>query len=106
MGRVENGSITNCVAHNPSITATGVTDLGRVAGYLQPGGELKNNFARIVGMTLTPDRALDVGGNTVDGENAAAFPSSSWWTSAPPNSPAFSSDIWIFKTGEMPTLKP
>jgi len=103
-GYVENGgSVSNCVALNPSVTLASGSSLGRVAGYNV--GTLSHNFARSAGMTLTPSKTLDVGGNTLDGADCAASPTPEWWTTAPTSGPNWSTTHWTFTNGQLPQLR-
>jgi len=110
-----NKTIRQNVALNRVISATGGTNLGRVAGS-NNGGTFNNNFAKsgtgnevnmwdITGPHTTPP-APDAAG--IHGANAAAVQthgadSNTWWSSST-NSPVFSSDNWSFEANRLPHL--
>ena len=95
------GNVTNCVALNTSVTFSSGGN-GRVIGY-NDGGTHINNWARN-DMTLSP-KTLNIGINTEDGADCEATPSGSWWTTATPNGPGWSSYVWYFATGQLPKLR-
>lgn len=104
VGQMVGGIIFNCVAFNPSVTATGGSDLGRVTGSTLAGSTSANNFARN-DMTITGKTTLVKGGDTLDGADCATVPTPEWWTTAAPNGPNWNANYWHFVAGHYPTLK-
>ena len=103
VSEINGGSVINCIALNPSVS--GVSWVGRVEGTT--GGTLTNNWARndmsviVNGVSKT----LNKGSNTEDGADCAAIPAASWWTTAAPNGPGWSSSVWYFVNGQLPILQ-
>ena len=95
------------MALNPSVSATNnTTQVGRVVGW-NDGGSLANNWARN-NMTVTQgstSKTLDKGLDKVDGADCDAIPAASWWTTAVPNGPGWSSEAWSFVNGQWPRLR-
>ena len=108
--------ISNCVALNPSVRATGA-DVGRVLGveieYLFYNGRA-NNWASS-GMTNGGGIAFPSGNGLthLNGANVSAgtatgqYNNATWWTSTGANGPGWSSTIWTFTTGtgQLPKFK-
>ena len=95
--------IISCVALNPNVTSP--QRVGRVVGYAI--GTLTNNWARsdmgTNGGGAFPDgNAPD---NNFNGANCDAIPLQGWWATNAPGGPGWSSDIWNFTAGNLPTLK-
>jgi len=103
----DNGRVINCVALNPSVNGSNSPiGIGRVAGYIFMGGSLLNNWANC-NMTVTVNstsKTFVKGKSEMDGEDCATIPVVSWWTTAFPNGPGWSSTIWYFANGLLPTI--
>ena len=105
------GTVTNSVALNASVVATGTDGIAcRVAGS-HGYGTLKNNYA-YTGMTVKVNNAdkepLDKGADSIDGADltsATLFGGSFWTTEANWASGSWSdTSIWTVEDGKLPTL--
>lgn len=95
-----NGSVTNCVALNTSVRG------GRIIGDVIKS-TFTNNWARNDMIVTINDvtKTLNKGSSTEDGADCAAIPTASWWTTAAPNGPGWSTNDWTFANGQLPKLR-
>ncbi|MCL2501511.1 MAG: Ig-like domain-containing protein [Bacteroidales bacterium] len=99
------GSVTHCVALNPSVSTEHTTGahIGRIVGD-NAGFPLNNNHA-FSGMNLLEDSLPKTPVSNpadLDGEDCVAIPAASWWTT---NMTTWSTSVWNFTDGALPTLK-
>jgi len=105
-GRIDNnGTVTNCIALNISVTTTYGNGIGRITGN-NSSGTLTNNWA-LSDMTITdgsgsPKTIINDAGD-VDGAdmNDTNSKTANWWTSVP----GWDSSIWNFVNNQLPKLK-
>ena len=101
------GTIANCVAlfANFRIPAGLNTNVGRIAGAIEIGSEISNNYAR-TDMTLPDGYILFLSANHNDGANVSAIDykganSGTWWS----DTAQFLVEDWNFAANKLPTLK-
>ncbi|MCL2003375.1 MAG: YDG domain-containing protein, partial [Oscillospiraceae bacterium] len=91
--------VENCVALGLQITGN-ATNMGRVAGEAMTNYYMSNNFARTMDGTSNDSNPNGRDGQTID---SSQYSSAAWWASTT-NGPGWSSSIWTFTNGVLPTL--
>ena len=106
VGYLHNGKLTNCVALNESVTATGA-DAGRVVGTVNPSAapatELSNNAA-FADMTAG-ETAFAEGQNVASGRDGKDLSANSISTDGTLDG-HFAEPVWIIEEGKLPSFRP